>query len=285
MNIAIIVTYNPDIDHVNEMIVNLKESGTEVIIFDNTPSVKHLYKEFENVDVIRFDGNFGLGFAFNKSIEFARSNYKDVSKFMFFDQDATFKSSDVISLFDEFDFLEKQGYEVGVLGASALMIDGKPYPFKEHIDVGDIAGYEQPWFVMSSFSVIKSSTFDKIGLFREELFIDLIDSEFSFRCRKSKLLNLVSKNTTFKHIVGESRKKIGSQSYSISKPTRNYYQVRNAIIVCKEYGWFFICLKTIFKRFTQTCLSGYYDKNLLKRLKFFFKGFMDGVNGKTGKIS
>jgi len=73
------------------------------------------------------------------------------------------------------------------------------------------------------------------------------------------------------------------RSYSISKPLRNYYQVRNAILVGKENGWIYYTFRTVTLRFIQICLSGVYEKNLLARVAYFYRGLLHGLTGKTGK--
>jgi rhamnosyltransferase len=281
MNVAIIVTYNPDWSHVELMAKELLIAQLKVIVFDNTPGGLHCI-DHPGLYVLRTGENLGLGAAFNRSLDFCIDKIKNVENVMFFDQDSTFTHKDVSKLFSEYYALQTLNIPVGVLGAQAIMPNNKPYPFKIVNDYPNIEGFEQAWFVMSSFSIVSIGVINNIGFFKDELFIDLVDSEFSFRCRQNNLLNLISKNTQFVHVVGESRKEFLGRSFSISAPLRNYYQVRNAIIVGMENGLFIYIIRTISLRFTQTILSGIHGGEFTKRLKYFFRGLMDGLLNRSG---
>jgi len=203
MKLAIIVTYSPDWSHVNSMVDELLAANLTIIIFDNTPRGNFKINRTK-VYLLRTGDNIGLGGAFNYAIKYAKSELDAVSDVIFFDQDSTFAYKDICGLFNELSYLKSLNVPVGVLGAKAIMPSGSSYPFKIVNDTHALEGFEQAWFVMSSFSIIPMEVLNNIGLFREELFIDLIDSEFSFRCRKHNLLNLISNNIKFDHVVGET---------------------------------------------------------------------------------
>jgi rhamnosyltransferase len=283
---AVVVTYYPDLEHLSFMIKELVAANVNVVIYDNTPSKENRLSDFkhnEGVHIIANGNNDGLGRAFNASIEFLKTNLMVPDAVLFFDQDSTIKKSKLQSLISELEWLQMKGWPVGTLGACPVDSAGNIYRVRDFKKTSSSPpeGFSLVSFVISSFSIVPYEVFQKVGFFDERLFIDLVDSEFSWRCSKYGLLNLRSKKTKFTHIIGKSRKKIFNRSFSISSPSRNYYQARNLIIVGRDYGWYWYIVFGISRRFIQICLSGYHERNLWIRLKYFSKGVYHGFINKT----
>lgn len=281
---AVIVTYNPKFKHLSEMIKNLQEAKVKVIIFDNTDDQKDMKifaKKHSDVIFIYPDSNLGLGVAFNQAIKKA-SEDSEFEAILFFDQDSTIKTPVILKLIDSYEFLKENNIDVGVLGANPVDKDGNDYISNQKYNIFNDK-FSVCEFVISSFSLVPYKVFSEVGFFWEDLFIDLVDSEFSFRCSSHGKLNLIDNGSQFSHEVGESRKKLLGRGYSISSPIRNYYQARNLILVGNKYGWIYFMLSKIAKRFIQVTLSGIYDRNLALRYKFFLKGLIHGSTGKSGK--
>lgn len=284
--VAVVVTYYPDLKHLSLMIKELVAAKVGVVIYDNTPGKENSLLDlnhYESVHLLANGNNDGLGRAFNASIEFLKTNLMIPNALLFFDQDSTIKKSQLHSLINELEWLQKEGWPIGALGACPVDPAGNIFRVHKYKNSSSPSpkGFSLVSFVISSFSIIPYEVFQKVGFFDERLFIDLVDSEFSWRCSKYGLLNLRSKKTKFTHIIGTSRKKIFNRSFSISSPSRNYYQARNLIIVGRDYGWYWYIFSGIFRRFIQVCLSGYHERNLWLRLKYFSKGVYHGFINKT----
>jgi rhamnosyltransferase len=271
------------------MITALKAANINIVIFDNTPAAESDLISLLEDDVVILGNhqNKGLSVAFNQSINYVRNNFNDVEGFLFFDQDSTLEPSSLKALVNEYIDLEKKAFPIGVLGALPVDVEGKPYWVRKAKTISSDINSEdffQADFVISSFSLVPTRTFDKVGFFDEKLFIDLVDSEFSFRCTKYGLLNLVSKNVCFKHEIGDSRGYLFGRSFAISSPIRNYYQARNLILVGRDYNWQFYMISKVSKRFIQVLLSSFISGDFFKRFSYFFKGVKDGVMYKGGQI-
>lgn len=291
---SIIVTYYPDLDHITSMVREMRGAGFGVVVYDNTPDFASagkisslLMNAFGNDCRIRVIGdgvNHGLGVGFNQSIRWALSFHPEVEGFLFFDQDSTVTTGKLVALRYEYEALVKRGVAVGVLGAQPVDGNGKPYRVRaaetECPELG--ADFLGVWFVISSFSLVPKSTIDKVGLFDEKLFIDLVDSEFSFRCTRHKLLNLISRKVEFPHVIGMHRLTFFGRSFSVSAPVRNYYQARNLILVGRDYGWSYNIISVVGRRFLQVFLSGVFFGKLLQRLVFFARGIFHGLMYRGG---
>lgn len=283
---SIIVTYFPQIDQVNGMILELQATNLNVIIFDNTPDTNQRnYINNEKTYILGNGCNQGLSLAFNQSIDFALLKSDNTEGFLFFDQDSIIEKNKIMQLLSDYFFLIDKKYPVGVLGA---------YPYNPknnlfynvlplHNQKIDLTDYITVEYVISSFSLVPLSTIKKIGKFDDKLFIDLVDSEYSYRCTKNDLYNIVSKKVAFSHTIGEKTGSIfGLRRFAISSPPRNYYQARNLILVGKDYGWHTYALIHVSKRFIQILLSAFYSGQLTLRLKYFSQGVFDGIKGVGG---
>lgn len=291
MNVAVVVVFNPDIEHVKSMINELCKSKFVPVVYDNSPddSVRLDNKtsfESQGITYLGGTGNKGLSIAFNETIKyFLNKNHLDVKGFMFFDQDSYLEARLIDSLMNDYEFLVENGIDVGVIGAQPIDELGDYYNVTEVSGSVLPHGFQETEFVISSFSYIPVSTIKKVGFFDERLFIDLVDSEYSYRCSKFKLKNVVSRKTLFKHVIGEDRKSfLWFRKYSISSPMRNYYQARNLIIVGKKNNSNYFYISKLIKRLFQVILSGFYGRDLPSRLSFFAKGVYDGLLGYSGRI-
>ena len=286
---AVIVTYHPDLEHVKVMCESLINKNIKVILYDNTPiSIDMSSLNNENIYKLGANGNKGLSIAYNDSIQFIENIYekKEIEGFLFFDQDSTILENNIVELINEYKFIKEQDFTLGVLGARPVNKEGKFYDVRKVKKQQYFTDkFIELQFVISSFSLVPYSTILNIGYYDEKLFIDLVDSEYSFRCAKYNLINLMSKNNLFTHEVGERKGTLlGIKSFAISSPIRNYYQARNLILVGRDYGWYGFIIKKLSKRFVQILLSAYYSGDLFKRIKYFFKGIVDGIKYKGGRI-
>lgn len=92
----------------------------------------------------------------------------------------------------------------------------------------------------------------RVGPFREDLFIDLVDTDFEMRCSAAGLPTVASPGLAMGHSLGRqyARTLFGRQVsipgvppvVTLSSPFRYYYRVRNRLVVnrsrrCRPLGW------------------------------------------------
>ena len=139
---------------------------------------------------------------------------------------------------------------------------------------------------ITSGSVYPLSIFEKVGLFRDDFFIDAIDTEFNYRLRTHKyniwgvgsisMRHKLGNKTTFKLFFFHFR----NVNYP---PIRIYYVLRNHTIVNRLYPHYFDAFNFyrffLFRRLCQVLL---YEPDKRKKLKAMFYGLIHGWKGKTG---
>lgn len=281
--VAIITAYKPDHEALNRLCDELDGTGLDVIVYDNSEESTATYRPSNpNVILLQNGENEGLGVAFNKSIISARRNFPDVEAYLFFDQDSIVERSQVVRLIERWTALASE-FSIGIIGGRPVDGNGREYRVTLSGDLDEVNKISE--FVISSFSLMPDEIVREIGEFDEELFIDLVDSDYCFRLRKLGYLCVIADDITFTHQVGLERMSlVGVRSFSISAPFRNYYQVRNIILVGKKCGSPLFIVSKLAKRIVQIVLSGISQGDLLDRVSFTCLGLRDGARGIGGRL-
>lgn len=295
---GIIVTYKPNI---SDLISNLKAVRPQVDylhVIDN--SEDHLTKnaiELNKIDVdniSEFRRNMGLAYALNYGVLKAREN--GYNYILLLDQDSTPQENMVQALQSELQANTSLA-AAGPLHAANIEQKSLSYFICQHRE----HNYKKIYFpkinnpsydvsfLISSGCLIDVEKFYKIGNFKNEFFIDHIDTEWCFRALSSGF-KLKGISTTFmSHKIGLYRIKLWLGSVkiiSIHEPIRNYYTFRNSILMYKlnhvPLRWIFKDLKRLLSlMLINTTLAN----NRLLRLKYMIKGVAEGLSNKDPQAS
>lgn len=294
---AVIVSYNPDLELFARQLSSLISQVDSIVVVDNASvnitEVKELIDynvSFHKLEIhlIRNPSNFGLGKAQNKGISYSISNF--ASHVLILDQDSILDNSFVSGLLESESSLKAQGLKVAAVG---------PTYYNEHTgEVYPVTKYKGPFierikpttqpveatFLIASGCLISVEVLDKIGLMNEELFIDYVDVEWSFRAKSCGYSLYASPKSKMKHTIGDNRTSILGRTISVHSPLRRYYLYRNSIYMVKNpnidigYKVREITFNAI--RFAVfLCLSS----ERKKYFKYSLAGFRDGFKGITGK--
>jgi len=142
--------------------------------------------------------------------------------------------------------------------------------------------------VITSGSLINLSTLDRIGGFRDEFFIDYVDSEFCFRARALGYRVAKTRKALMSHAIGASTSHaiLGIRKWTTNHSAdRRYYMARNDTIMLKEYGGFPLGIWALksFGRRVRTCKRiALYEDAKLGKLAAVAHGWWDGVRGHLG---
>lgn len=144
-------------------------------------------------------------------------------------------------------------------------------------------------FGLQSANFIDLNIWQEIGGFNEELFIDMVDTEYYIRAKLSGFSCITCNNIYMNHSVGENIKELkicGKYLRAFNHSyIRKYYQARNSMYVFAKYRktrpeviYFLKVLLTM----PITILL--FEDNKLKKLKYLVKGLFDWYFGKMGKF-
>lgn len=274
--VGVVVLYYPDNELVKNIVSYLPDIDT-LLVWKNSPLEQSLLNKLELEDIdhkIIYMGdetNQGVGVALNAAAHFAvREGYTHL---LTMDQDSCFDSGMFPRYLDRIS--KYPGNDVMAFAVNTQRVD----VFSEReMDV-----------VITSGTIHPIQTFEKLGYFLENLFIDAIDSEYCFRIRKQGYKIVRFDDVFMFHQLGRVTiipflwGKLISPNYSAS---RSYYLVRNHIIVKRMYGKDSCFVKGTFKNlFLWRPLAIIFtESDKLAKLKSLVKGIIDGVTWNVKRI-
>ncbi|MEK7075482.1 MAG: glycosyltransferase family 2 protein, partial [Patescibacteria group bacterium] len=239
---AIIVTYNigQDIFRCLNLVIN---QVSEVVIVDNGSDTKtvnvlrDIKKKFNKVKLIENKENLGIAAALNQGVKYAISkNYEWV---LTLDHDSEVGDGMVQNMLEAFNSLNDEKKEsIGIIAPNYETVKGLAYKEKFPTIIST---------AITSGQLVKTEIFEKIGFYKEDLFIECVDHEFCLRAKKRGFKTLLVPRAVLKQQIGMPKvynlffKRTVAANHS---PLRYYYLYRNSIYIYKSYftvapGWIF----------------------------------------------
>ena len=103
--------------------------------------------------------------------------------------------------------------------------------------------------VIASGSLIPVSTLEAVGDMEADLFIDLVDIEWGLRAKSQGYRNFISFSQVMAHTLGNGRISIFGKTISLHSPIRNYYSIRNSILLSQrryiDIAWRFYFIRRV----------------------------------------
>jgi rhamnosyltransferase len=284
---AILVTYHPDTEFPVRLKAISRQTGA-VIIVDNGSADTELAMLRDiaadpAVNLVLNSENVGIARALNIGIQQAATlGYPWV---LLFDQDTWVDDDLVKTLFTLYEsFPDKQS-----LAAIGCGFRDMHRPLPECDELEPLAEqWEEVDWVITSGSLLPIAAFSDIGPFREEFFIDFVDTEYCMRARTKGYRVIKSRRPLMSHSIGRSSQHnlLGMKKWTTNHTAdRRYYSARNNTVMLREYGnyslgwWavkgFFSCFKS-YKRIIL------YEQMKANKMAAVFLGWWDGVQGRMG---
>ncbi len=290
LTVAIVVTYNPDLNDFSQFCNKLLKQFSDVIIVDNnSTNIDLIYSEFSSNNRIKFrinSTNCGLAIAQNQGIHLAIENL--AQSFCIFDQDSQIEDGYLEILINDYNKLIDERKRIASIGP--VIVDqttGEDYPApiyngmflkRKFLKSNEVQNCS---YIIASGSLYETKTFQEVGMFNEQFFINYIDVEWCFRALGLGYEIYMTSNCKLIQNVGLFRKKFFGRSIPVHNPIRRYYATRNSILMMflphvsigyKIREIFFNPLRLIFD-----CLVA---GNSKQRISLFFKGYADGIKNK-----
>jgi len=225
MNIAgVVILYHPDIQLLSKNIKTYVQGVKQLYVYDNSesriPGIEEaLLKLNPSIQYHYFNANEGIAKRLNRAVEEAtRSNYEYL---LTMDQDSSFKEGD----FEKYKLQIQDSFYSNVaqygVNCQPNFTQTKEMP-------------EEALALITSGSILNLSFTENVGPFNEDLFIDFVDAEFSYRVIQKGYINLMFSNIVLNHALG---KLIEGRSFAnfkktlriIHSPIRVYYIIRNGL--------------------------------------------------------
>lgn len=231
-----IVTYNPDIQRLDENLMAIASQVDEVCVFDNgsrnADSVRKLVESRGGV-LLESDTNQGIAAALNGLFRWAEGR---CSFLLTLDQDSVCAPGLVRRLSER-----ATAPDVAVVCPHIVYRDNEQ--FQRPLELED----EMPEWCITSGSLTNVDAWRCIGGFDEWLFIDSVDYDFCVRLRSAGYTVRRVNDVALLHELGElrCRRLLGRTVFVTNHgPRRRYYQVRNRIYLQAKLGTSFASCAT-----------------------------------------
>lgn len=272
---GVVTLYNPEksvkknilsyIDSIDRLYVIDNSNGNNNIILPDDKKIVYL-PNYENLGVAT-----ALNIAAREAI---KDNYDWI---LTMDQDSEFNKNDVKKLTN---YIEKKEFSnVGIVTPWHRTNNLAEKP-KEDIDY--------PFEVMTSGNLVNLTAYQKVGGFKDNLFIDGVDIEYCMNLQRNNYKIIRLNYIELKHELGDTKikkllwKKVACSNHNY---IRRYYMARNTFYICSIYNDIFPDYCKVLKRglFGQFKNILVFEKDKYRKIRNMYRGYKDykkGINGK-----
>lgn len=293
---AVVVTYHPNIIQLQKLIFSLSQQCKCVFVIDNSEPfcsmTVRLAHQFSGVDVLSLNQNTGLGAAQNMGIKRALQNGADAV--LLFDQDSTVDSSFVNNMWHTY-LLAQRASTVQVAAIGPRYIDvnqdfRSPFVQLSGLKILRVPCTQGQLFVevdclIASGSLLLRNALCVVGLMREDLFIDYVDTEWCLRAKQMGYRCIGACDVEMQHSIGDEVVFHGGRSFTLHTPLRHYYLMRNATALYLRsklpLQW---KLADGIRLFLKFCIYSVLAKPRIKHIGMMTRGIWHGIIGRMGRL-
>lgn len=240
-----IVTYEPDVSAVEQLVKKLGDCDSEILLIDNGSSnsdaLADRFGEHPGVRLYLLEKNLGLAAAINVACQRALENGSRYT--MAIDQDSLLQDDHLRRMIDTFEDARARAPRLAALGACVYDIhQQRELPFKTF---GAHPAGKRPElptrfshadFLITSGTLLSTDALRSIGLMNEWLFIDSVDLDWCFRARAEGWLLLGTTSTHIRQNIGHSTLRPSGflGKFRVHNPGRYYTMTRNRRFLYKQ---------------------------------------------------
>lgn len=220
--LAVVITYFPDFEMLEMNLRAVGKQARDVLVVNNGTDNADRIKSLANAcgaSFMQLPDNLGLGRALNIGVAHAIANTFEWVLTM--DQDSVIDDAFIESYFEHIESTPNVVCLTPNFGRTAL--SGKPCLVNTAITSGNL---------------VKLSVIEDLGGYDEDLFIDNVDFDFTYRLRANGHSIYFVPTAKMKHCLGEELQgdEAGkSRFYIRHSPFRRYYIVRNSLYLIARY--------------------------------------------------
>jgi len=291
---AVVVTYNPDIAVLEELLVSLLPQVGRTIIVDNCSSIDmngwFNSSGRENLELHTLDQNYGIAYAQNIGIK--KANVEWVKFILLSDQDSKPATNMVWELRTATNALVESGKKVAAVGPCYTDIrQNNPPPFirieglslkRQYPESADsIVDVD---YLIASGCLMPVSTLKIVGLMNVELFIDYVDIEWGLRAKNLGFHSYGVFAAKMNHSLGDAHVSFMGKKIPLHSPLRHYYLVRNGFWLYKQKNlprnWKFV---DGYRMFVRICFYTIFAKPRIRHFSMMMKGLFHGLCSRMGR--
>jgi rhamnosyltransferase len=286
----VIITYNPNIEILLELVNSIHRQIDEILLVDNNSKNRQDIDNLNSVipiNKIYLSDNTGIANATNIAIDYflkLQFDYLIIS-----DQDTIYDSNYINIFKSKIDIMFQENIAAFVPSVYDTISGSiKPFYIKNKILLRKKV-VNRDTFVyqaIASGMIINLLCIKIIGSMKKELFIDYVDFEWCWRVQYYNWKLVALPLMRIYHRLGDSIKYIGSKAISVHRPIREYYIVRNITYLALYSQFLGIVDKCILFFKALLIFIGYIvlSDDLKTSFNYCISGFIDGITKKLGKF-
>jgi rhamnosyltransferase len=235
------------------------------------------------MNLVRNAANLGVARALNIGIE--RAIMLGFAWVLLLDQDSRVDDDMVLTLCATY-AADPERERLAVIGSGFRAVSAQAPAIRGHESPGD--PWEEVESVITSGSMMPLSVYAAIGPFRDEFFIDYVDTEYCFRARALGYRVIRTRRALMSHAIGlpsQHRLLWVNHLATNHSPDRRYYIARNDTVLLREYGSYSFgswALKSFMRRFRTCKRIVLYEQSKCAKIFAVMQGWSDGVRGRMG---
>jgi rhamnosyltransferase len=278
---AVLVSYHPDAELPRRVGRVLEQVGALVIVDNGSGDAARAMLEDiaadPRVSLVLNPANLGVASGLNLGVE--QASAAAFEWVLLLDQDSDLHDGMLRSLI-EVHAAYPEPSRVAVIGAG---FGEEPRPAHK-----PWAPWEEVESVITSGSLIPLAVHATVGPFRDEFFIDYVDSEYCFRARAKGYRVIRTTDPLMSHTIGAPTRHtmLGVSKWTTNhSPDRRYYIARNDTVMLREYGGYRFgswAWKSLRRRLRTCKRIVLYESSKARKIAAVAAGWWDGVRGRMG---
>jgi rhamnosyltransferase len=292
---AIVVTYEPDLGKLDLLYQKICTQVSGLVVVDNGSSTEVVsWLQSRDVpiayEVIALGDNKGIAFAQNTGMRHAKAAGTDY--IVLFDHDSEPNADMVTMLLNAIKHKQADGRKVAAAGPRYR--DSRQHslpPFVrieglrlKRIECADHNIVEVDYLIASG-CLIPIKTLDQVGLMRDDLFIDYVDTEWGLRAKTLGFQSFGVCDAHMNHSLGGTPISFRGKVHPLHHPSRHYYQFRNAVRLYQErdlpLSW---KLVDGYRMLRQYIFYSIFAKPRFRHWRMMTRGVWHGLTRKSGPL-
>lgn len=287
---ACIVCYRVQTAALKPLVDALRDQVGKILLLDNSSEVEGHLAALADEQVIYLPMSFNRGTAGAMNQAWQLALAEGAAAMISFDQDSLPDIGLVAQLRSSLSGLQQAGLRPAAVGPGKIdPRNSKTFRLLHPVRPGfrhasaDSAPTIEVDHLITSGCLICAETYQTVGPFREELFLDYVDIEWSLRARALGYSLYTDPRTTMAHTIGDQVIQIGGRSLPVHKPLRCYLLVRNHLLLWRlpatRLYWLLRDLRQVLVKVTLLLAL---RPQRLERLRWILRGVGHGLRGRGG---
>jgi len=291
---GVVVLYHPNPVGLNRLLRSLEGQLDKLYVVDNTPyegDETPLLQDDGMLSYTRLGRNEGLAAAQNIGLRLALN--EQFTHVLLLDQDSELAPAAVAGLLAAERGLLDNGHRLAAVGAMYIDIKTnipaaahryRPFRLEKVRVPPGSAPIESDWLI-SSGSLIRCEVLREVGLMRDELFIDVVDTEWGLRARSMGFISFLVPAVTMVHSIGDDTAELFGRKLMLHNDIRSCYMIRNNAYLLREpaMGWLWRSNAPL-NLLSSLITSTMFAEHRFRRARLLMGALMRGLRGKVGVL-